>query len=101
MNLCDICKKNSSRVRFDSSRPGILFQATLPRVRSESLYFCYECSPLLGIDRDKYKKCDRDTRVTLGKYDPVPRRNRLIYKELSQLRSSHKNLDKIIAEYAT
>ena len=95
MNLCDICKKNNSTAWFDSSRPSIFNHAMLPRIRSEIFYFCYKCSHLLGIDRNKYEKCDSYTRLLLGKYDPVPRRTRLIYRELV----FHKDLDKIITEY--
>jgi len=96
MDLCDICKINRADSKFNPSNPDISYHRTLPRVRSDLFYFCDECSYVLGDDRHKYRQCDKDTRLILGEYDPLPRRFRLIYRELSL----HKDIDKIIAEYS-
>ena len=96
MHLCDICRKNISIDSFKSLKPDRIYHSYLPRVRSEEFYFCENCFTFIEGDQDKYTACDLKTRIALSRHNPVPRRTRLIYRELS----FHRNIDKIITEYS-
>jgi len=96
MELCDICRERKSYAAYESMNSGKNYHRFLPRVRSENFFACKFCISVVGKDADKYRAPDYDTRLVLSKYDPLPRRKRLILKELS----FHKNLDRLIAEYS-
>jgi len=97
MNTCDLCKSTVDCITiFNSNNTDEHYHRILPRVRSETLDVCLDCRHLINHDRIKYRDYDTDTRKSLGKYDPLPRRGRLIYNELH----FHRDIDKIVSEYA-
>jgi len=93
---CEICKVEAFKYTYRADNPSKEYHRELPRIRSETLRICSKCSLIFTHDRRKYDVHDFYTRTALGKYNPFPRRSRLIYKELH----FHKDIDKIILEYS-
>jgi len=93
--VCDICKINPivSIYKYDTSLLDSI--DALPRVRFESFNQCGDCNRSTWKICQKYIKCDIETRLLLKIYDPTPRRERLICKELKWING----INKIIAGY--
>jgi len=67
----------------------------LPRVRYGDIVFCSTCREKMKEIEYKFTKADAWTRAALAIYDPSPRRERLICRELKWING----INRIIAGY--
>jgi len=92
---CDMCKIRQAICILSHCDQDLESIGTLPRIRSESFNQCRVCRYSTWEMCKKYEKSDIETRKLLKVYDPIPRRERLICKELKWING----INKIIAGY--